>query len=141
MMRKLVANDFEVGFLEGWTDSSQIVLIGVERPYFTPNLQVHREALPQEPLDQFFRNQRAELSELDGFRLIEHGDRTIGGTKALHHAYSWVLPNANNLRVRQLQIVTSQKGELFTITCSSLEQDWEQVESGFELALSGFAWR
>ncbi|MCW2949741.1 MAG: DcrB [Thermoleophilia bacterium] len=140
-MRTLQANDFEVGFLEGWSDSSQIVLIGVERPFFTPNLQVHRETLPDVPLDEFFRGQRSELSELDGFRLIEHGDRLLGGTPALHHAYSWALPNANDLRVRQLQIVTSQKGALFTVTCSALEQDWDVVESGFELALAHFAWR
>lgn len=141
MMRKLQANDFEVGYLEGWQDNSQIVLIGVERPVFTPNVQIHRESLPTVPLDEFFRAQRAELSELEGFRLIEHGDRTLSGTSALYHGYSWILPDSNGLRVRQLQIVTSNAGTLFTITCSALEQDWEQVESGFELALSGFAWR
>jgi hypothetical protein len=141
MMRKLQANDFEVGFLEGWTDASQIVLIGVERPVFTPNLQIHREAIPEIPLEEFFRAQRAELSELEGFRIIEHGDRLLGGQKALHHSYSWVLPNQPGLRVRQLQLVTVRVGALFTLTCSALEQDWELVESGFELALSGFAWR
>lgn len=139
-MQKLRSNDFEVNFLEGWRDASQVVLIGPERPMFTPNVQVHREPLPEEALDEFFRQQRAELSGLDGFRLLEHGDRLIGGQKTLFHAYSWELPNQPGIRIRQLQLVTVRVGTLFTITCSALEQDWELVEAGFELTLAGFAW-
>lgn len=139
-MQKLRANDFEVNFLEGWRDASQVVLIGPERPVFTPNVQVHREPLPDEELDEFFRQQRAELAGLDGFRLLEHGDRLLGGQKALFHTYSWELPNQPGLRVRQLQLATLRAGTLFTVTCSALEADWEHVEAGFELTLSGFAW-
>jgi hypothetical protein len=139
-MQKLRANDFELNFLEGWRDASQVVLIGPERPVFTPNVQVHREPLPEESLDEFFREQRNELATLDGFRLIEHGDRQLSGQKALFHSYSWTLPNQATVRVRQLQLATVRAGTLFTITCSALEQDWEQVEAGFELTLSGFAW-
>lgn len=140
MMQKLRANDFEVGFLEGWRDASQVVLIGPERPVFTPNVQIHREPLPAESLDQFFQEQRAELSALEGFRLLDHGDRTLGGQKALYHAYSWELPNQPGLRVRQLQVVAVRNGTLFTVTSSALEQDWDSIEAGFELTLSGFAW-
>lgn len=139
-MKKLRANDFEVGFLEGWRDASQVVLIGPERPVFTPNIQIHREPLPAEPLDEFFRAQRAELAALDGFRLLGHGDRLLGGQKALHHAYSWELPNQPGMRVRQLQVVTARAGTLFTVTSSALEQDWDLLEPAFEQALSGFAW-
>lgn len=139
-MQKLRANDYEVGFLEGWRDASQVVLIGPELPVFTPNVQIHREPLPEESLEEFFREQRAELAALDGFRLLDHGDRMLGGQKALYHAYSWELPNQVNLRVRQLQIVTVRNGTLFTVTSSALESDWEAAEAGFELTLSGFAW-
>ena len=139
-MQKLRANDYEVGFLEGWRDASQVVLIGPERPIFTPNVQIHREPLPEEQIEEFFRQQRAELSALDGFRLLDHGDRMLAGAKALFHAYSWELPNQPGLRVRQLQVVTQKAGELFTITCSALENDWEQVEAAFEMTLAGFAW-
>jgi hypothetical protein len=139
-MQKLRANDFEVNFLEGWRDASQTVLIGPERPVFTPNVQIHRELLPDEELDEFFRAQRAELAALDGFRLLEHGDRLLGGHKVLHHAYSWELPNQQGLRIRQLQMVLVRAGTLFTVTCSALEADWEHVEGGFEMTLAGFAW-
>lgn len=139
-MQKLRSNDFEVNFLEGWRDASQVVLIGPERPVFTPNVQIHREPLPEEQLDEFFRQQRAELAGLDGFRLLEHGDRMLAGQTALFHAYSWDLPNQAGMRVRQLQIVLVRNGTLFTITCSSLEQDWELAEAGFEMTLAGFAW-
>ena len=139
-MHKLRSNDFEVNFLEGWRDDSQVVLIGPERPVFTPNIQIHRESLPDESLDEFFRQQRAELAALDGFRLLEHGDRLLAGRKALYHAYSWELPNQPGLRVRQLQLVTTRTSTLYTITSSALEVDWEHVEAGFELTLAGFAW-
>ena len=139
-MQKLRSNDFEVNFLEGWRDASQTVLIGPERPVFTPNVQIHREPLPEEELDEFFRLQRAELAALEGFRLLDHGDRMLAGAKALYHAYSWELPNQPGLRVRQLQMVTQHAGTLFTITASALESDWEQVEAGFEMTLSGFTW-
>ncbi|MCB0878790.1 MAG: DcrB-related protein [Thermoleophilia bacterium] len=139
-MQKLRANDYEVNFLEGWRDASQVVLIGPERPVFTPNVQIHREPLPELELDAFFREQRSELAGLDGFRLLEHGDKLLGGQKALYHAYSWELPNQPGIRLRQLQYATSHAGTLFTITCSALEQDWEQVEAGFEMTLAGFAW-
>lgn len=139
-MQKLRANDFELNFLEGWRDSSQVVLIAPERPLFTPNVQVHREALPQDSLDEFFRAQREELSSLDGFRLLDHGDRLLGGAKALYHVYSWELPEQQGVRLRQLQLATTQKGTLFTVTCSALEQDWEIAEPGFEMTLAGFTW-
>jgi hypothetical protein len=139
-MQKLRTNDFEVNFLEGWRDATQVVLIGPERPVFTPNVQVHREPLPEEDLDSFFAQQRSELSGLDGFRLLDHGDRVLGGQKALHHSYSWNLPDRPGLRLRQLQLATTRAGVLYTITCSALEQDWELAEAGFELTLSGFAW-
>ena len=137
-MQKVRFNDYEVGFLEGWRDASQVVLIGPERPVFTPNIQIHREPLPEEALAEFFAQQRAELAALDGFRLLEHGDRLLGGQKALFHAYSWELPNTNSLRVRQLQIVAVRNGTLYTVTSSALEQDWEEAEAGFELTLTGF---
>lgn len=140
-MRKLQANDFEVGFLEGWRDASQITLIGHERPVFTPNLQVHREPVPDEPLEQFVQQQRAELSTLDGFRLIDHGDRMLGGVSVLQHSYSWNLPNQPDARVQQHQLICARGGALYTVTCSALEHDWSEVEAGFEMALAAFAWK
>lgn len=139
-MQKLRANDFEINFLEGWRDASQTVLIGPERPVFTPNIQIHREPLPDEPLEEFFRQQRAELAALDGFRLLDHGDRSLAGQSALYHSYSWDLPNHQGLRVRQMQLVLTHAGALFTITFSALESDWVHVEAGFELTLAGFSW-
>jgi len=139
-MRTFRSNDFELNFLEGWRDDSQIVLIGPDRPAFTPNLQVHREELPAAPLDEYFREQRAELAKLDQFRLIDHGDRRLGGEQALYHAYSWTLPNQPGMRVRQLQVAAARGSTLFTVTASALEQDWDQVEAGFELSLAGFRW-
>lgn len=139
-LRRLTANGFDLGFPEGWRDASQIVLIGVERPVFTPNVQVMREPLPQMPIEEYLQAQRTELTQLGGFRLITHGDRMLGGRPAIHHSYAWDLPERPGTRIRQMQISVRRDEELFTVTCSALEQDWDQVEAGFELCLSGFAW-
>lgn len=141
-MQTLRANDFELALLDGWSDHSQIVLVAPERPIFTPNLQIHREPLPTGvTLEAFFRQQRAELATLDGFSLIEHGERTLAGRAALHHTYAWTMPNNPDTRVQQRQVVVVRDETLFTITCSALEQDWELVEASFEQSLAGFTFR
>ncbi|MCW2956804.1 MAG: uncharacterized protein JWO69_1673 [Thermoleophilia bacterium] len=140
-MRKLQANDYELGFLEGWRDNSQVVLIGPERPVFTPNVQVHREPVPPESLAEFLREQRAELSKLDGFSLVEHGERRLGGEAGVFHRYEWVLPNHPGERIRQLQVVAVRNQTLFTVTCSALVRDWDGFDPAFEMTLAGFAWR
>lgn len=141
-MQRLQANDFEIGFLDGWRDGSQIVLIGPERPIFTPNVQVHREPAPADgDVHEYFAAQRAELARLEGFRLNEHGDRMLGGQSALQHDYSWLLPDHPGLLVRQLQLVTVRAGTVFTLTCSALEQDWELAHPAFEMTIAGFRWR
>lgn len=139
-LQRLPANGYEIGFPEGWRDATQVVLIGPERHVFTPNVQVMREPLPEVPIDEFLQAQRAELAQLAGFRLIGHGDRSLGGRPALHHSYSWDLPDRPGVRIRQMQITARRDNELFTVTCSALEQDWDEVEGGFALTLSGFAW-
>ena len=141
-MQQLQSHEFELPFLEGWRDASQVVLIGPERPVFTPNLQVHREQLgPDESAEEFFRQQRAELAQLDGFRLIEHGDRKLAGQTALSHSYSWSPPELVGSRIRQTQLALTYAGTLFTITASALEHEWESIEPAFEHMLSGFRWR
>jgi hypothetical protein len=140
-MRKLQANDFELGHLEGWRDNSQVVLIGPERPVFTPNVQVHREPVPEEELAEFLQAQRQELSSLTGFTLLEHGERRLAGERALFHRYEWDLPNQPGERLRQLQVVAIRGTTLFTITSSALVRDWDGFEPAFEMTLAGFAWR
>ncbi|MCW2962327.1 MAG: hypothetical protein JWM90_2714 [Thermoleophilia bacterium] len=140
-MRKLQANDFELGFLDGWRDDSQVVLIGPERPVFTPNVQVHRETLPDLPLAEFLQAQRLELASLAGFKLLGHGERRLGGEPANFHAYEWELPNQPGERIHQLQVVAIRNNTLFTITLSALVRDWDGFEPAFEMTLAGFAWR
>jgi hypothetical protein len=139
-MQQLRANDFSIGMLEGWRDASQVVLIGPERQYFTPNVQVHREPPPSETLEEYVRLQRAELMGLESFKAIAQGDRLLGGVQAYTHEYSWLLPSGSAHRVQQRQLICANVGALFTLTFSALEQDWDQVEGAFEMILSGFRW-
>lgn len=138
-MQKLRANQFELNFLEGWSDASTVVLIGPERPVFTPNVQVNQEPVPgDESLEAFFAQQRRDLSSLDGFELVDHGDRIVAGITALHHTYTWRIPESRE-RIRQRQVVLVRSGVMYTITCSALDRDWDGFEGAFELTISGFA--
>lgn len=138
-MQKLRANQFEINYLEGWSDSSTVVLIGPERPVFTPNVQVNQEPVPtDEPLVDFFAQQRRDLASLDGFELIDHGDRQLAGFTALQHTYSWKIPDSGEI-IRQRQVVVVRNGVLYTITCSALDRDWDGFEGAFEMTIAGFA--
>jgi hypothetical protein len=135
-MRKLQAQAFSIGWPQGWTDSSTVVLIGPERPTFTPNVQVNQEPAPVDmTAAQFFAVQRQELSALDAFQVREHGDRLIASQRAEYHVITW---KQNGIDVQQLQIATVRNGTLYTITCSAMPNDFKQFEGAFEMILAGF---
>lgn len=139
-LRRLQVSDYEIGLPEGWVDGSQIILLGPEHPRFRANIQVSREPLPTTPLEELLAEQRRQLATLPGFKLLGHGERVLGGTPALHHSYAWDMPD-NGLRLRQMQITCRNGEEIFTVTASALESDWDTYDGLFELALSAFAWR
>jgi hypothetical protein len=139
-VRKLHADAYEIGFLEGWTDSSTTVLIGPERPGFTPNIQIHQEDLPPATTRaEYVAQQRGELTSLTGFHMLETGERQLGGQTADFHAYTWQAPQG--LVIRQMQMATERGFRLYTVTCSALEGDWDSVEGAFEMALAKFRFR
>lgn len=139
-MRKLQANAFEIGFPEGWEDHSTVTLIGPLRPTFSPNVQVNQEPRPtDQTVLQYFEEQRRELHELSGFRLLEVGDRLLGGVRADYHTYVWKIPQG--VEVRQLQLATQHAGVLYTVTCSAMDSDWPNFEPSFELLLSAFKFK
>lgn len=135
-MRKLQAQSFEIGWPQGWRDSSTVVLIGPERPTFTPNVQVNQELVPDDmTVEQYWAEQRRELSALDGFRVIEHGDRLLGGQRAEYHVIAW---RQQGVEVQQLQLATVRAGVLYTVTCSAMPGDFKAFEGAFEMMLGGF---
>jgi hypothetical protein len=134
-MAKLRANAFEIGFPEGWRDASTIVMIGPERPTFSPNLQVNQEPVPPDlTVGEYFADQRRELGQLSGFRLHEQGDRQLDGQRVEHHMYTWRIPQG--VEIRQLQLAIVRGPTLYTITCSALESDWPAFSVEFEQVLS-----
>ena len=140
IVRKLHADAYEIGFLEGWKDSSTTVLIGPERPGFTPNIQIHQEDLPPGmSRAEYVLEQRGELSALTGFTMHETGERTLGGQQADFHEYSWTAPQGK--AIRQMQLATERGFRLYTVTCSALESDWASVEAAFLMSLSKFRFR
>jgi hypothetical protein len=140
-MRKLLANAFEIGHPEGWTDHSTITMIGPDRPGFAPNVQVNQEAVPREvSAQQYFAQQRAEMSkDLAECRVIEQGDRLIDGLRAEYHVYTWRIPQGTV--IRQLQYAVVRGGTLYTITCSAAESDWMMFDAGFDMIVAGFRFR
>ena len=137
-MRKLRANAYEIGFPEGWSDHSTIVMLGPARPGFSPNVQVNQESMPEDAanLEAYFAEQLADLQNLEGFRVLERGDRTLGGQRALFHAYTWRIPQG--IDIRQLQLATVRGNMIFTVTASATVADWDHFEGAFEMILAGF---
>lgn len=139
-MRKLQANAFEIGWPEGWADHSTVTMIGPLRPTFGPNVQVNQEpAQVDRTAAQYFAEQREELHELSGFRLLEVGDRLLGGQRAEYHGYVWKIPQG--VEIRQLQVATQRGNTLYNVTCSCMSSDWPTFEGAFEMMLAGFRWK
>lgn len=137
-MAKLRAHAFEIGFPHGWRDASTIVMIGPERPGFSPNLQVNQEPVPTDlTVAEYFADQRGELGQLSGFELREQGERQLGGQLVDYHMYTWRIPQG--AEIRQLQLAVLRGPTLYTITCSALEQDWPMFEPHFEQMLADFS--
>ena len=137
-MRKLQSNGFELGWPAGWEDHSTVVIIGPARPTFSPNIQINRELIqPGVSLEQYFAEQRRELSTLSGFQLLTHGERQLGGSTAVMHAYTWRVPDG--YAIRQMQLAVLRAPTIFTVTCSAMADDWEAFEGSFEMALAGFS--
>lgn len=135
-MRTIPANGFEIGWPQGWEDHSTVTMIGPARLTFSPNIQVNREEKPSDtPLTDYLNEQRAEIATLEGFQLIESGDRLLAGKNALYHAYTWKIPQG--VVIRQMQIVVLHGPTLLTFTCSCMEHDWSTFEPMFEMALAG----
>ena len=136
-MPQLRANAFEIGFPTGWSDHSTVVMIGPERPAFSPNLQVNQEPIPSDvSIADYLVEQRTELSNLENFQLLGHGDRILAGQRADWHAYSWRIPQG--VEIRQLQLMTVRGDKVYTLTASSTLADWEYFEPAFEMSMAQF---
>jgi len=126
---------FEIGFPEGWRDASTVVLIGPERPTFSPNVQVNQETVPSGlTVEQYFADQRRELAELSGFELHEQGDKQLQGQRVEFHTYTWRIPQG--VEIRQMQLAVVRGATLYTVTCSALETDWALFEASFEMMIA-----
>lgn len=137
-VKSLRANTFEIGFPDGWTDNSTIVLIGPERPGFAPNVQVHQEPVRDGgTMEQYLTLQRQQMQkELRNFRVVEVGDKLLGGATAVYHKYIWVTPQ--NVEIQQLQMMTQRSGTIYTLTASATLVDWPAFDAAFDLIVAKF---
>ncbi len=139
-MDVLHANSFEIGFPAGWEDRSQVTLVGPPQIGFTPNVQINQEPVP-EGVDvfQYFDEQKRELATLPEFEQVETGDRMLGGVSADFHGWRWTVPQG--YRIRQLQYVFVRGATVFTVTCSALDDQWDQQSAMFDMMLAQFRFR
>ena len=136
-MDTIRATNYELGLPDGWLDQTTVTLVGPIRPGIAPNITVNQEPPPADmTIEQYFMAQRRELSTLERFQLIEHGDRLLGGVKALYHIYTWVSPQ--NVEIMQLQLMARHGAMSYTLTCSCTAGDWEHFSPLFEQAISHF---
>lgn len=137
-MRKLKANQYEIGFPEGWIDQSTVVMIGPPREGFTPNIQVHQEVRTDgQSVQDYLAEQRGHMAaELQSFNVLQQGDKLLGGQQAFFHVYNWTTPQG--ILIRQMQIMTQRSGVIYTVTASATEQEWPAFDALFDMAIATF---
>ncbi len=136
-MQQILSTRYTLQAPDDWLDQSTVTLLGPPRPGFFPNVTINQEPPPEGmQLDGYFAQQRRELMTLEGFRLEAHGDRLLGGTKALWHRYSWITPQ--RFGITQLQLMGYHGGIAYTLTASATSEDFPSFEPAFEQLIAGF---
>lgn len=136
----LQSNGFSLGLPDGWRDATTVVMVASEHPIFTPNIQITRIPRGDEPIDKMVADERAQLAQLPYFRLLSHGNSVLGEKPAIEHEFSWELPEQAGVRIRQWQVTSVVDDEVFTVTCSALEDEWQQAVIQFQDSLAQFRW-
>lgn len=136
-MDTIRSSSYELGLPDGWLDQTTVTMVGPIRPGVAPNITINQEPPPADmSIEQYFIAQRQELSTLERFQLVEHGDRLLGGVKALYHVYTWVSPQ--NVEIMQMQLMARHAGLSYTLTASCTAGDWPNFSPHFEQAIARF---
>jgi hypothetical protein len=124
---------------EGWEDKTIVAFAGPAKPgKFAPNVVMTKDKLkPGESLRSYADRQIMELARrLDGFDLIESGERTVAGVSALEYRFSWTSEHAE---LHQHTIMTAPADRVFTFTGTATHDEDAALDEAMETLLRTLA--
>lgn len=121
---------------ESWEDKTIVAFAAPPTPgKFSPNVVMTKEALKSgESLRSYADRQIMELARrLEGFDLIESGERTVGGLNALEYRFSWTSEHAE---LHQHTVMVAPKDQVLTFTGTATHEDDASLDEAMVHLLS-----
>ena len=121
---------------EGWEDKTIVAFAAPATPgKFSPNVVMTKDVLkPGETLRSYADRQIMELARrLEGFDLIESGERVVGGVNALEYRFSWTSEHAE---LHQHTVMLAPEGQVMTFTGTATHDEDENLDKAMEALLA-----
>lgn len=119
-----------------WDDKTIVAFAAPVMPgKFSPNLVMTKDKLkPGETLRSYGDRQIMELARrLEGFDLVDSGERTLGGLPALEYRFSWISDVA---QLHQHTVMTAAGDQILTFTGTAVREEEAVLDKAMEQTLS-----
>jgi hypothetical protein len=121
---------------DNWEDKTIVAFAAPATPgKFSPNIVMTKEPLKQgETLRNYADRQIMELARrLDGFDLIDSGDRTLGNLPALEYKFAW---RSEHAELHQRTVLTAVVDTVFTFTGTATHADEAPLDEAMDQLLA-----
>ena len=121
---------------EGWDDKTIVAFAApVEPGKFSPNVVMTKDKLKAgETLRSYADRQIMELARrLEGFDLMESGDRTLGGLPAMEYRFTWTSEHAE---LHQRSVMTASGSDVITFTGTSTHDEEAALDEAMDKLLA-----
>ena len=121
---------------EGWEDKTIVAFAAPVSPgKFSPNIVMTKDVLkPGETLRSYADRQIMELARrLEGFDLVESGDRVVGGLTALEYRFTWTSEHAE---LHQHTVMLAPRERVMTFTGTATHEDDANLDAAMDQLLS-----
>lgn len=121
---------------ESWEDKTIVAFAAPAQPgKFSPNVVMTKDTLkPGESLRSYADRQIMELARrLEGFDLIESGDRVLAGLNALEYRFSWTSEHAE---LHQHTVMVAPSDRVLTFTGTATHEEEARLDEAMEELLA-----
>lgn len=120
----------------GWEDKTIVAFAAPAQPgKFSPNVVMTKDAMkPGESLRSYADRQIMELARrLEGFDLLESGEREIGGIHALEYRFAW---RSEHAELHQHTVMCAPGAQVLTFTGTATHADEAALDDAMEQLLA-----
>lgn len=120
----------------GWEDKTIVAFAAPAQPgKFSPNVVMTKDALkPGESLRSYADRQIMELARrLEGFDLLESGERDLGGLPALEYRFAW---RSEHAELHQHTVMCAVADRVLTFTGTATHDDEATLDDAMEQLLA-----